>query len=174
MDIGGGSLELIRLCKDSIEQACSLQLGAVRLTEKFVPDRAPAIAPEAATNIRDHVLKSIEASGFCFEPATEPMIVTGGAFSVIRSILAAQSGEMIKDASPFIYKNDIKKLTDTFCNRSLEERKAIPGLPMARADVMPAALVTIHTVLELSGREKITHSAYNLRYGIAYELLQKP
>ena len=36
MDIGGGSLELIRFSNGTLEQVCSLQLGSVRLTEQFV------------------------------------------------------------------------------------------------------------------------------------------
>ncbi|NNM14025.1 MAG: hypothetical protein HKO58_06855, partial [Gammaproteobacteria bacterium] len=171
MDIGGGSLELIRLSKDSIEEACSLQLGAVRLTEKFVLDRALAITSETETKIKDHVLRSVEDSGFHFEPSTDPMTVTGGAFSVIRSILAAQSGEMIDTASPVIYKNDIIELKKTLCNLSLDERKTIPGLPAARADVMPTALITIDAVLERSGRDTVTQSSCNLRYGTAAALL---
>ena len=174
MDIGGGSLELIRFSKDSIEKVCSLQLGAVRLTEKFVSDRTLAISPEIEARIHDHVLQSIETSGFQFEPITDPMVVTGGAFSVIRSILAEQSAEsleMSRETSSVIDRNDITELKKTLCGLSMEERKTLPGLPLERADVMPTALVTIDTVLKLAGRGTVTQSSYNLRYGIAAELL---
>ena len=43
LDLGGGSLECIRYAAGKIEQAVSLQLGAVRLTEKFVPESARAV-----------------------------------------------------------------------------------------------------------------------------------
>jgi exopolyphosphatase / guanosine-5'-triphosphate,3'-diphosphate pyrophosphatase len=171
MDIGGGSLELISFNHSAIQKACSLKLGAVRLTEQFVSDRTAAISTETETNIRTHVKELIQISGFGFEPLTEPMIVSGGAFSVIRSILAAQTGTIIDETSSVIRKEDITELKATLCSLSLDERKAIPGLPEARADVMPVALITIDTVLALAGRNSITHSPYNLRYGIAAELL---
>ena len=174
MDIGGGSLELIRLSKDSIKKVCSLQLGAVRLTEKLVLDRNLPIAPETEMKIKNHVLQAVEASGFRFEPATDPMIVTGGAFSVIRSILAARSDGMIQNGSPVIYKSDIAELKKTLCELPLYKRKNMPGLPEPRADVMPTALITIDTVLEHADRDTVTQSSYNLRYGIAAELLARP
>lgn len=171
MDIGGGSLELISLSQDSIQDVCSLQLGAVRLTEKFVPDCTVAIDSATQTIIQNHVMESVETSGFNFEPTTDPMTVTGGAFSVIRLILAAQAVDEATDTSPVLNKKDITRLRQTLCNLSLDERKALPGLPAARADVMPTALITIDTILELAGRDTIIHSSYNLRYGIAAELL---
>ena len=174
MDIGGGSLELISLSQDSIQKVCSLQLGAVRLTEKFVPDRTVAINSATETIIQNHVLESLKTSEFNFEPITDPMTVTGGAFSVIRSILAAQAVDETTDASPVLYKKDITQLKKTLCHLSLEERKAVPGLPAERADVMPTALITIDTILERSCRDTIIHSFYNLRYGIAAELLAQP
>ena len=101
-------------------------------------------------------------------------------FSVIRSILAAQSDEpddsdkpdeISGDTAPVIDKNDVTELRKTLCSLSLEERKALPGLPVERADVMPAALVAIDTVLKCAGRDAVIQSSYNLRYGIAAELL---
>lgn len=172
MDIGGGSLELISLSQDSIQNVCSLQLGAVRLTEKFVPDRTVAIDSATQTIIQNHVMESVKTSGFTFEPTTDPMTVTGGAFSVIRSILAAQAANGTTTVtSPVLNKKDITRLRQTLCHLSLDERKAVPGLPAARADVMPTALITIDTILELAGRDTIIQSSYNLRYGIAAELL---
>lgn len=173
IDIGGGSLELTRINKESIEKACSLQLGAVRMTEKFLSDHMQTVDSETEAKIRDHTLKSVAESGFSFEPVTDPMIVTGGAFSVIRSILNARADENPRDTSQVLYRKDITQLKETLCNLSLDERKALPGLPSARADIMPAALITIDTVLELSGRAIVTQSFYNLRYGIAAALLEE-
>ena len=171
MDIGGGSLELIRFSHSTIQKACSLKLGAVRLTEQFVPDRTAAISPKTEAQIKAHVMESIQDNGFNFEPFTDPMIVTGGAFSVTRSILATKADMAIDNASSVIRKEDITELKSTLCSMPLDKRKTLPGLPEARADVMPVALITIDTVLELAGRDSVTQSSYNLRYGIAAELL---
>ena len=53
----------------------------------------------------------------------------------------------------------------------LAGRKKIPGLPAARADVFPAALVTMLAVAELGPFKFFHHSLHNLRWGLADEAL---
>ena len=50
---------------------------------------------------------------------------------------------------------------------------APPHLPAARADILPTALVTIDTALQLAQLDGLTHSFYNLRYGLASEALAR-
>ena len=173
MDIGGGSLELSHFRNHSIRQVCSLQLGAVRLTEKFVADTSAAISPEIEAQIQSHVHTSLVSSSFTFDHSADLMVGTGGAFSIIRSLLAIQTGTAIENASPLIHTKDIHTLKLQLGRLSLDERKTINGLPVERADVIPAALITIGTVLEYAGRDRITRSSYTLRYGIAIELLEE-
>ncbi len=171
MDIGGGSLELIRFDHGKIEQALSLQLGAVRLTERFITDRDAALSTEAEALITGHVTAALAASGFTFEPDAGPMIVTGGAFTVTRAVLAAQVDITIEEHSPVLQKEAITQLKSKLMRLPLHERMAIPHLPATRADIIPTALITIDAVMDYAARDTVTHSFYNLRYGIAAELL---
>ena len=171
MDLGGGSLELIRFAHGQIEQALSLQLGAVRLTEQFIADRDAALSAETADRIAAHVSDALQSSGFSFEPNAAPLIVTGGAFTVTRAVLAAQNDQTIKQRCPALHKQEITALKAALMALPLHERMAVPHLPAARADIIPAALITIDSVLEYAARDRVTHSFYNLRYGIAAELL---
>ncbi|CAA6677317.1 MULTISPECIES: phosphatase [unclassified Lentimonas] len=171
MDIGGGSLELIHFNHGTIDQALSLQLGAVRLTEQFISDRDAAISAETEASIEAHVRETLKASGFSFEPCAAPLIVTGGAFTVTRAVLASQIGQTIDDRSPVLHQQEITQLKSKLMQLPLHERMAVPHLPATRADIIPAALITIDTVLDHAARDTVTHSFYNLRYGIAAELL---
>jgi len=172
MDIGGGSLELIHFNHGKIDKALSLQLGAVRLTEQFITDRDAALSPEMEARIASHVRDTLAASGFDFEPRSAPLIVTGGAFTVTRAVLAAQVEQTIEERSPVLSHAEISALKTTLMARPLHERMAVPPLPATRADIIPAALITIDTVLNTAARDRVTHSFYNLRYGIAAELLR--
>ena len=172
MDLGGGSLELIRFDHDAIETAISLQLGAVRLTERFVPDREAAVDAETEQAIAQHVAEQIEQSPIEFPQDEEPMIATGGAVVVTRAILAARQGIDIERRSPTITLGEISQLKRELAALPLHERMATPHLPAARADIFPTALITIEQVLKLAGKHALTHSFYNLRYGIAAELLK--
>jgi exopolyphosphatase/guanosine-5'-triphosphate,3'-diphosphate pyrophosphatase len=171
MDIGGGSLELIRFHHGQIEQALSLQLGAVRLTERFIEDRDIPITAETAALIRAHVQESLHQSAFAFPPTTDSFIVTGGAFTVTRAILAAREDKTIEQRSPVLMRSEITQLKSELMALPLHERMATPHLPATRADIVPTALITIEAVLQRAAREAVTHSFYNLRYGIAAEQL---
>ncbi len=171
MDLGGGSLELIRFDHDQIETAISLQLGAVRLTERFIEDREAAVDLDTEQAIAAHVAEQIEQSAIEFPEGKEPMIATGGAVVVTRAILAAQQGVEIEAHSAMITLEEISRLKKELAALPLHERMATPHLPAARADIFPTALITIEQVLKQAAKNALTHSFYNLRYGIAAELL---
>lgn len=171
MDIGGGSLELIRFHHGQIKQAISLRLGAVRLTEHFIEDRDAPIESGTAAAIQAHVRELLGKSDFSFGGQAEPLIVTGGAFVVTRAVLAARASKTIEERSPVLQKLEISRLKSELMALPLHERMAVPHLPATRADIVPTALITIETVLDLAGHDAVTHSFFNLRYGIAAELL---
>ncbi len=41
----------------------------------------------------------------------------------------------------------------------------------SHADILPVALIIILLIADQSGTDKIIHSSYNLRYGLAAQLL---
>ena len=65
----------------------------------------------------------------------------------------------------------LRELLEQTGGLSLTDRRAIPGLPPARADVFPTALATLVAVAEHAKVTAFRHSFYNLRYGLAAELL---
>ena len=170
-DIGGGSMELIRFEQNRIVQAISLPLGAVRLSERFIPDREAPLPPETARALRAHVTETIADSSFDFGPSEWPLIATGGAYTVSRAVMAAQAGVDIDASSPHIQRSTLDALRQQLAALPLHERLSIPHLPAARADILPTALVTIDALLACAQRDTLTHSFYNLRYGIAADLL---
>ncbi len=171
MDIGGGSLELIRFRDARIDQAISLQLGAVRMTERFVENRDEPVSPETEARLQAHVRDELARSGFAFTPVEAPLIATGGTFVISRAILAAEAGITLEDRSPVVQRAEITRLKKKLAHLPLHERMAVPHLPAARADIFPAALATVEQVMRSAGRETLTLSFYNLRYGIASAML---
>lgn len=173
MDLGGGSLELIRFAQGHIGQAISLRLGAVRLTEQFISDRDTPIDSSVERSIEAHVKKALQESGFSFDPQNAPLVATGGAFAITRAILAARTGLKIDERSPRLQTEEITSLKQELSALPLHERMRVPHLPAARADILPTALITIETLLHHAKRTSVNHSFFNLRYGIAIEMLSQ-
>ncbi|MDX2110221.1 MAG: phosphatase [Verrucomicrobiota bacterium] len=172
-DLGGGSLELLDFCAGAVRQKVSLPLGAVRLTERFVNDVHLAIPVEEQQRIVDHVHAVVQQSGYKFPNPAGILAGTGGAITYTRLLLGAQSGLTELTSIPAeITHATMHELCNQLCSLSLDERCALRGLPRKRADIMPAALLTLRTVLELAGIASLRHSLYNLRYGLAAQCLE--
>lgn len=171
-DLGGGSLECLSFQDRRIRQEISLRLGCVRMTEKFIGDpQAPLKADECAALAR-HVRDTIKQSGFRFAASGgDEAVFTGGTFTSARAIKAARHGLMLEDTPAIVSTATLRELLDEIAPLTLDERKQIPGLPAARADVFPAALVTVLTLAEYGLIDRFHHSLYNLRWGLAAEAL---
>ena len=170
-DLGGGSLECLAFRDRSVRQAVSLQLGCVRLTEKFVIDPTTSLSAVAAEEIAAHVRAVIAGSGFTF--GRREAIGTGGTVSTARAIMAAREGKTFDRTDPVVSLQQLRALLSEVGGLPLAARKNIPGLPAARSDVFPTALATLITVGELGGFETYRNSLFNLRYGLAAEALEK-
>jgi exopolyphosphatase/guanosine-5'-triphosphate,3'-diphosphate pyrophosphatase len=173
MDLGGGSFEFIRVINGIVEAAVSLQLGAVRMLERFILNPKGIIVQEERRALRRHVIKQLELSGFDFNPHHASLVATGGAFTVARMCLCAPVRGVIEDTTPTLTRSALGGLADRLAAMPLAARAKIPFLPLQRADILPVALDTIVAAMDYAERCDCYHSLYNLRYGIAAEMLQQ-
>jgi exopolyphosphatase/guanosine-5'-triphosphate,3'-diphosphate pyrophosphatase len=171
-DLGGGSLECLAFRDRRIRQSTSLPLGCVRLTEQFAADSASPFGPEAAAAVAGHVRATLAPDRFAFDlPADAGAIGTGGTMTTIRAILAARTGRAFDAIEPLVAADQLRALLGELGPLTLAERRRIPGLPSARADVFPAGVATFLAVAEIGGVRAFRHSFYNLRFGLAAETL---
>jgi exopolyphosphatase / guanosine-5'-triphosphate,3'-diphosphate pyrophosphatase len=171
-DLGGGSMECLAFSQGMFQNGISLQLGCVRLTERFITNPHASISPESISAISAHTAATLAQSPFGFTlPGRVLTIGTGGTFATARNIFAAKAGIHIESASPVITVVQLRALMIEVSAMELDARQKIPGLPKGRADVFPAALATLLAVAEAGEITAFHHSFYNLRCGIAAELL---
>lgn len=167
-DLGGGSLELVAFKEGQIVDARSLPLGAIRLSERFIESPEAPLSEATETAIRQHVREVLYQDRFSCSPDAGPLVATGGTCTVVRSVLAAGQPHTFSK----LERSDLNRFKQRIASLPLKERGTLPYLPVARADILPTALITMDTLLEFSKRSCLTHSFYNLRYGIAAELLK--
>ena len=171
-DLGGGSLECLAFRERRIQQAVSLQLGCVRLTEKFVHDPSLPLAETARDRVVAHTRETVTQSGFAFSlPAGAVAVATGGTVATVRAIFGARDGMPFEATDPIVMVRQFQELLNWIGAMPLAQRKTMAGLPPARADVFPVALVTLISVCEFGGYSACQNSLYNLRHGLADEAL---
>lgn len=170
-DLGGGSLECLRFESRVIAQALSLRLGCVRMTERFIKDPAAPLDQAAAVELARHVRDALKEAGFRCPLGGFDAVFTGGSMTSVRVLKGALHGVRLEDTPAVVATSMLEHLLDEIAPLSLDERRAVPGMPAARADVFPAALVTMIAVADYAGIERFHHSLHNLRWGIAAEAL---
>lgn len=171
-DLGGGSLECLSFRARKAAQAVSLPLGCVRLTEICVADPRLPFSPEDRAAVASRVKSALEASSFTFElgPPADALFI-GGTMTATRFLIAAATGIPPESAPTAVAVAAIEELFHRIAPLTLEERKQVPALPAARADVLPAALATVLALAEIGRIRTFNTSFHNLRWGVADEAL---
>lgn len=174
LDLGGGSLEFIHRVDGKVRAALSHRVGAVRMTRKFVlKPECPVGAAELAA-VRQEV-NSLFAPVFADALRSGPLTLAGcgGAFSAARAMLGARAGKGARETDATLTVAALTELLHEVASKPLEARIAIPGVPAARADILPVAFATLLELADLAKVPAFTHSWRNLRYGVAAGLLAR-
>ncbi|MGD9571230.1 MAG: hypothetical protein AB7V62_05045 [Thermoleophilia bacterium] len=163
VDIGGASTEIVR-GHAAPEVAVSLQLGAVRHTERHLHDDPPTPAQVAALRdeARDLVAGALRDTG---GPA--PVVV--GVAGTITSLAGIEIGRYDRALvhGHALSAATVERITAELCAMPLEARRALPGLEPARAPVIAAGALIAATVLEVAGRDVMRVSERDLLDGVA-------
>lgn len=153
LDIGGGSTEFTLGEKEKIEFVKSINIGAVRGTEKFFLNEN--YSEESIEKCKAWVRDMISEVKFLKEDKFTLIGVAGTATTQI----SVQKQMEIYDSSKVhmseISLEELRKNLVLFLSYSGKERKNIVGLEEKRADVIIAGTIILITIMEELGAEKL-------------------
>jgi len=168
MDIGGGSVEFIVGRQGRISYLESIDMGAVRMTERFL--KSDPVTDEEFQEMTHHL--ELKLTSLTLKPPNR-VVGLGG---TITSISAVHRGSACFDASlvhgSVLCRNDVEQQVLLYRSTSLDERIRIPGLPRERADVILAGASILLGAMKMLALEDIIVSCHGLRYGLLYASAQ--
>lgn len=162
IDLGGGSLEWIHIKADSVQQALSLPLGAVRLTERWIKDPQKPLFDSEITAVRRAVERTLTSSKLNV-PLGTTLLGSGGVFYILKQLVGGSEQFETKE---------IEGWAQSLAKIDIAQRIQQYLIPEKRADILPVALITIASVLEFLQVNSIEHSRSTLKYGLLKELLK--
>lgn len=171
IDIGGGSTEITMGNSADIEQSISLNIGSVRLTERFFTGQPPSDAEflEAKEEINKMFTGNLEP----FFSGREQIFGVAGTLTTIAKVVSGQ--EEFDPAKIHNYPLRYEQV-----RQLLEELKSLTvdqiinkGIPEGRADVITMGTLILHQFMRLLGVTDLRVSIQGLRYGLALKELQK-
>ena len=172
MDIGGGSTEYIVGSSEGVMQsAISLDIGSVRLTERFLQ-----VSPPADDDVRraaDYVDGMLDEAAVDFDSIGTWIGVAGTATTLAGVYLELPEYDREQVHGSSIPRQDVGELLRRLSAMTVAEVRALPSMDPKRADVITGgALVAARTAERVSVPELII-SESDILDGIALELLAR-
>jgi exopolyphosphatase/guanosine-5'-triphosphate,3'-diphosphate pyrophosphatase len=167
VDIGGGSTELVVAADGEVASATSLDIGCVRVTERFLSSDPPS-RPELAA-----------ASGYV--RSLLPQLEAGSAIGVagtVTTLATLDLGDDVYDPARThghrISLESVEEQLERLAAMTTEQRVAVPGIEPGRAPVIVAGIVVLREVLTAYGLPEIEVSERDVLHGAAFAAAELP
>jgi exopolyphosphatase/guanosine-5'-triphosphate,3'-diphosphate pyrophosphatase len=165
-DTGGGSSQFTFGQGDRVLERFSVDVGAVRYTERFglsgvVP---PHILAEAMGAI------SADLTRIDGRPKPDNLAAMGGAVTNLTAVsygMAKYDPDVIQGT--ILHRSEIERQIEMYRSTPLEARREIIGLQPKRADVILAGACIVRTIMDKLGKDSLTVSDRGLRHGLLVE-----
>ena len=164
LDIGGGSTEIISGTASDITQKRSLDIGCVRMTERYLRTSPPMSleVAEAQRFIRTQ-LKSADLGPV----GNSKVIGVAGTVTTLAAIHLQLSTYDPKIVQGHVLSYDeIRQVFNHLRIKTLEEIRSIPQISHGRGDIILAGTLILLEFMDAAGLEELIVSDRGLRYGI--------
>jgi exopolyphosphatase/guanosine-5'-triphosphate,3'-diphosphate pyrophosphatase len=167
VDIGGGSTELVLAARGDVAFAASLDVGCVRLTERFLRSDPPSTSElEAAGAYVRSLLPALQATSAI------------GVAGTVTTLATLDRGDEAYDPErthghriPFA---SVEAQLDRLARLTTAEREEIPGIEPGRAAVIVAGLVVLRELMDAYDLGEIEVSERDILHGAALAAAELP
>jgi exopolyphosphatase / guanosine-5'-triphosphate,3'-diphosphate pyrophosphatase len=171
IDIGGGSTEITLGTAERMALGRSFKLGVIRLTERFA--KSDPLSHRDERRLVKHIREETEPYLAQVARRQAPRII--GTSGTMLSMGALAEGLRPSDdiRNVRVSAKAIRRLRKRLTALTLEERLRVPNLDPRRADLAPAGVVLVDTLLEGLDAEEITLCDFALREGLILDYIKR-
>jgi exopolyphosphatase/guanosine-5'-triphosphate,3'-diphosphate pyrophosphatase len=182
IDIGGGSVQAIRLEGRQMTASGSWQLGAVRVSEAFLPgDETGGKARKAVKALRKHVRAELESAGWLANATggngggAPRAVGIGGTIRNLASAAERRAGLPETDAQGYMLsRDDLEELIEELADLPPQKRGSVPGIKPDRGDVILGGAAVLAALMDQCGAEAVEATDAGLREGVFFERFLAP
>lgn len=170
LDLGGGSLQLVGVADRLARESGSWSLGAVRMTERFLPGKGPAKRRQT-DELRDHVARELEQASWLSQTGRR-LVGLGGTVRSLATAAQRAAGLPSNGVQGMVIERQaLDDLVARLAALPVAERSSVPGIKPARADLILAGAIVVQGVLEAGGFDGLEVTEAGLREGVFFERL---
>jgi exopolyphosphatase/guanosine-5'-triphosphate,3'-diphosphate pyrophosphatase len=168
LDMGGGSIQAIRIEHRRMADAVSLPLGSVRVSEDFLPGEKASAKGQKA--LRKRVEE--ELGGLDWWNGGGRLVGIGGTIRNLASAAMKRLDLPDIDVQGFMLtRSALEELIDELAGRPASKRGNVRGIKPDRGDVILGGALVLAGALETGGFEAIEVTEAGLREGVFFERL---
>lgn len=162
-DLGGGSLELVRISKGRVGEHETLPFGPLRLRENSDKGRG---------KLRDMIDAGLDRIGWTAKSADHPFYAVGGAWRAIARLHMAHTNYPLHVIHGYTIKRaKAEEFLDVIAGLSRESLERFTGAARRRLDALPLAALVLERILRRAKSSMLTFSALGLREGCLFDEL---
>ncbi|MBN2798085.1 MAG: hypothetical protein JXX28_02975 [Deltaproteobacteria bacterium] len=163
VDLGGGSTELVVGEAGQVHDRTSLEMGAVRLTERFLGLGTTDLG--ALSRMREEIEHHLEISGL--RPGVRTVVGVGGTATTLTAMrLGLRRWDPTQVHGARLSRTDLSRFVDDLISASPAARRAMAPTDPERADFLLAGAAILERVLMRAGRSSMFISNRGLRFGL--------
>ena len=167
IDVGGGSVQVMRLEGRELTASESLPLGAVRVSESFLPDEKASAKQIKA--LRAHVRETLEPL-YWWDGGGARLGGIGGTIRNLAAAVEKRSGYPDIDVGGILLETAaLEELIEELASRPASKRGNVRGIKPDRGDVILGGALTVAAAMEAGGFDALEVSEQGLREGIFFE-----
>ena len=164
IDIGGGSLQIVRFRDRAPEYAWTFPFGALRLTDQFFQNDPPKNG-EVRT-LRKHLQQALAEAGIPKLGEGEALVGTGGTIRNLGKVGLRRAQYPISRLHGYVLERErLRRMARMFARMDSPSRAAISGLNSSRADSIVAGAMAVHEVMAFVQAPELHVSGQGLREG---------
>ena len=166
IDIGGGSTEFIIGNKNGIRFVKSENVGALRMTEKFL--KQDPINENEFKNMSDFIYEEIKDTlKYIEKDGVQKIVGIGGTITSLSAInQEMESYSMDKIHNSKITLSEIELILQNLKKMTLNDKKTLKGLQPKRADIITAGVEILYTIMKNIEIDEIIVSEYDNLEGL--------
>jgi exopolyphosphatase/guanosine-5'-triphosphate,3'-diphosphate pyrophosphatase len=175
LDLGGGSMQLVRVAGRAARESGSWRLGTVRMSERFLPPNGPAKRRQLS-ELREYIGAELAGATWLehLRKDSHPGRLVGIGGTVRNLAAAAQRAAGLPSngvQGMVIGVEALEELTERLAALPAAERASVPGVKPARADLILAGAVVVREALRAGGFEALATTEAGLREGVFFDRL---
>ncbi|MBI4528239.1 MAG: Ppx/GppA family phosphatase [Deltaproteobacteria bacterium] len=174
VDVGGGSTEFVWGKEGRVQRVASLDLGSVRLTERFL--HSDPVLDEEFLRLEAEVDMALTplARDWGQEAAFQKLVGIGATFTTLAAIEKRLRRYSHADLhGSFLVRPEVQRQVRMFRTKTVAERKKIQGLEPGRADVILSGALLIERIMARFRFPGALCSDQGVRYGVLREMISK-